>query len=277
VPIARGEVRPDRYLAMNAGLAADSIDGIPTTEPTFGLPALWIDATDRERAELMGYAVVDPASVITTHLTEVIRGNAHLILTRQDVQTLVPTVKGDHGAVVNELLPDLLSLGELQQVLQNLLRERVPIRDLVTILEALGNQARHQNRDIPALTEAVRQALGRAITDRYVEDDGRLRIMTLHPNLQRTFLEALSTGEAGPALAVEPGLVQRFLQRASAQMEQVASGGHLPILLCPAAIRFALRRLTERALPSLVILSYNEIASGVEVHATAMIRLDDRE
>jgi flagellar biosynthesis protein FlhA len=276
VPIARGEARPDRYLAMNAGLATEPVDGVPTTEPTFGLPALWIDPADRERAELSGYAVVDPASVVTTHLTEVIRANAHHLLTRQDVQHLLNTIKNDHGAVVNELIPELLSLGELQQVLQRLLRERISIRDLVTILEALANHAR-ATRDIVALTEFVRQALGRAITDRYTEEDGRLYVMTLHPSLQRVFSEALQSTETGPTLAVEPALVQRFIQRVSAQMEQLAAAGHQPILLCPGPLRPALRRLTERALPTLVVLSYNEVATGVEVHATGMIRVDEVE
>jgi flagellar biosynthesis protein FlhA len=261
---------------MNAGLATEPVDGVPTTEPTFGLPALWIDPADRERAELGGYAVVDPASVVTTHLTEVIRANAHHLLTRQDVQHLLNTIKNDHGAVVNELIPELLSLGELQQVLQNLLRERISIRDLVTILEALANHAR-ATRDIVALTEFARQALGRAITDRYREEDGRLYVMTLHPSLQRLFSEALQSTETGPTLAVEPGLVQRFIQRASAQMEQLAAAGHQPILLCPGLLRPALRRLTERALPTLVVLSYNEVATGVEVHATGMIRVDEVE
>jgi flagellar biosynthesis protein FlhA len=276
VSIARGEVRPDRYLAMNAGLASESIDGIPTTEPTFGLPATWIDPADRERAELIGYAVVDPASVVTTHLTELIRGSAHLLLTRQDTQSLLDTAKTDHSAVVNELIPDLLSIGELQQVLQNLLRERISIRDLVTILEALANHAR-ATRDVSTLTEFARQALGRAITDRYAEEDGRLYVLTIHPALQRQFMEALHATEAGPALALEPGLVQRFVQRTASQMEGLASAGHQPILLCPAAIRLALRRLTERALPTLVILSYNEVAAGVEVHASAMIQISERD
>jgi flagellar biosynthesis protein FlhA len=267
-------VRPDHYLAMNAGLASETIDGIPTTEPTFGLPAIWIDPTDRERAELIGYAVVDPASVVTTHLTELIRASAHLLLTRQDTQSLLETVKAANAAVVNELIPDLLSVGELQQVLQNLLRERISIRDLVTILEALANHAR-LTRDIATLTEFTRQALGRAITDHYAEEDGRLHVLTLHPTVQRQFVEALQPTDAGPTLALEPGLVQRFLQRASAQMENLAAAGHQPVLLCPASIRLALRRLTERALPTLVILSYNEIAAGVEVHAGAMVHLNE--
>jgi flagellar biosynthesis protein FlhA len=270
VEVARGELLINHYLAMNAGMADESIDGIQTTEPAFGLPALWITSATKERAELLGYTVVDPPSVLTTHLTEVIKGNSANILTRQDVQTLVNNLKTEHGAVVDELIPGVLSLGEVQKVLQNLLRERITIRDLVTILETLADHAR-QTRDPDALTEYVRQALARAISAQYRGMDGLVHVITLSPRVEQALTEALKQTEAGTMIAMEPARAQRLLERVAAEMEKVAGMGHPPVLLCSARLRLAVRRLTERVLPNLVVLSFSEIAPGVDVQAEVMV------
>jgi flagellar biosynthesis protein FlhA len=264
VPVATGEVRPRWLLAMNPGMVDQDIEGIPAVEPAFGLPAVWIAAADRERAEVLGYTVVDPPSVIITHLSEVIRTHAAAILSRQDVQNLLDHGKDEHPALVNELVPALLSLGEVQRVLQNLLRERVSIRDLVTVLEAITDQAR-VTHDVDALSEHVRQALARQITRQYAAEDGRLSVITVAPAWQQELAKNVVQTERGPSLHVEPGAAQRFLHRIREAMERLAASGHQPIILCPARLRLPLRRFTELALPSVVILAYSEISPNTEV------------
>jgi flagellar biosynthesis protein FlhA len=182
--IARGELIMNYYLAMSAGVASEPIEGIPTTDPAFGLPALWITGAQKERAEILGYTVVDAASVLTTHLTEVIKMHAPDILSRQDVQTLLNHVKNDYSAVVEELTPNLMSVGEIQMILRNLLRERLSIRDMVTILETLANNAK-TNKDIDFLTEQVRKALARSISNQYKEADGSIHVITLSPQTEQ--------------------------------------------------------------------------------------------
>ena len=270
VEVARGELMINHYLAMNAGMADETIDGIQTTEPAFGLPALWITSAQKERAELLGYTVVDPPSVLTTHLTEVIKANSANIISRQDVQTLVNNLKAEHSAVVDELIPSVLSLGEVQKVLQNLLRERITIRDLVTILETLADHAK-QTRDADALTEYVRQALSRAISAQYRGMDGYVHVITLSPRVEQQLTEALKQTDQGTMIAMEPSRVQRFLERVAAEMEKVAGMGHPPVLLSSARLRLAVRRITERVLPNLVVLSFSEIAPGVDVQAEGMV------
>ena len=273
VEVARGDLLINQYLAMNAGLADEQIEGIPTTEPAFGLPALWIQASLKDRAELLGYTVVDPPSVLTTHLTEVIKGNAANILSRQDVQTLITNLKAEHPAVVDELIPGVLSIGETQKVLQNLLRERITIRDLVTIVETLADYAR-QTRDTEALTEYVRQRLARAISAQYRGADGLVHVITLSPRVEQQLTEALKQTDQGTMIAMEPVRAQQLLQRLAGEMERVAGLGHAPVLLCSARLRLAVRRLTERVLPNLVVLSFSEIATGVDVQAEGMVIVD---
>ena len=273
VEVARGDLLINQYLAMNAGLADEQIEGIPTTEPAFGLPALWIQSSLKDRAELLGYTVVDPPSVLTTHLTEVIKGNAANILSRQDVQTLITNLKAEHPAVVDELIPGVLSIGETQKVLQNLLRERITIRDLVTIVETLADYAR-QTRDTEALTEYVRQRLARAISAQYRGADGLVHVITLSPRVEQQLTEALKQTDQGTMIAMEPVRAQQLLQRLAGEMERVAGLGHAPVLLCSARLRLAVRRLTERVLPNLVVLSFSEIATGVDVQAEGMVIVD---
>ena len=274
VEVARGEVRANRLMAMNPGTVDESsaaIDGLPAVEPAFGLPARWIVPEDREHAELLGYTVVDPTSVITTHLSEIIRQHSPSILSRQDVQALLDGVKTEHPALVGELVPELLSLGEVQKVLQHLLGERISIRDLVTILEALADAAR-ATRDSDQLGERVRQALGRAISRQNVGMDGRLSVLTLAPAWQQSLVGSLQTNDGGSSmLLMDAPTGNKLIQALSREMERVASLGHNPILLCPARLRLALRRFTERSLGALTILSYSEVAPQVEVTTLGVV------
>ena len=276
VEVAKGEVRVNRFLAMNAGVAEEVLEGIPTREPTFGLPAVWIPAEEKERAEMLGYSVVDPSAVVTTHLTEVIKSNAPLMISRQDVQTLINNVKADHPAVVEELLPEVVTIGDIQMVLQNLLRERVSIRDLVTILEAIASLAR-TTRDPDVLSEYVRQALSRSICSQHADGSGTLHVITLSPQLQQVLAKGLHQGEQGPAIGMDPGQTQRFLQRLAREMEKMATAGHQPVLLCLSKIRLALKRLTERPLPNLVVLSYTEVATQFTVNASGAVGWSDED
>ncbi len=273
VEIARGEVLPRSYLAMNPGHARETIEGIPTKEPAFGLPALWIDENVRRRAEAAGYTVVDATSVVITHLQEVIKANAAEILTRQDVASLVETLRQAQPAVVDELIPNLLSLGEVQKVLCNLLRERVPIRDLGTILEALADGAR-VTKDVDQLTELVRRALARMLCQRYRSHDGSIYVTTLDPNVEQTLLEALQPTEQGTFVAIEPSLAQRILDRLKEQVERMVTVGYTPIVLCSPKVRAWFRKLTERAFPNLIVLSYSEIVAGVDVEAVGTVTMD---
>ncbi|HEY3080044.1 MAG TPA: flagellar biosynthesis protein FlhA [Chloroflexota bacterium] len=274
VEVARGELMVSHYLAMNPGTAEEGLEGIPTTEPAFGLPALWVTTNQRESAEILGYTVVDPASVLTTHLTEVIKANAPSILTRQDVQTLVNSLRRDYPAVVDELVPNLLTLGEIQRVLANLLRERIPVRDLVTILETLADAAR-TTRDVDLLTEQVRRALARVITSQYRDENSTLTGAMLAPPVEALLSGALTQTDQGTMLAIDAQTAQRLIQRISREMERMAQQGLQPILICSSRLRLPLKRLTERALPNLVVLSFAEIAPGTNVVSAGLITLDE--
>jgi flagellar biosynthesis protein FlhA len=272
VQVATGEVRPNRLMAMNPGIAEQEMDGIPAIEPAFGLPAIWIAPEEQERAEMLGYTVVDPASVITTHLSEVIRSSAASILSRQDVQALLDHVKEENPALINEVVPDLLSLGDVQRVLQNLLRERVSVRDLVTILEAIADQARI-TKDPDLLAEHARASLGRQVTSQYAAEDGRLHVMTLAPALQHELARTMVATERGPSFQLEPGQGQQLMKAVREAMERMAATGYQPVLLCPARIRLGVRRFTELSLSSLVVMAYSEVSPNVQVVAMEMVSL----
>jgi len=269
--LAAGMVHPNSIMLIDPGSVIDPItDGVPAKEPAFGVPAQWVSRSHRDRAEMAGYTVVDPSSVITTHLAEVIKGHAAEIITRQDTQALIDHVKQANSAVVEELIPNLMSVGEIQKVLQHLLRERISIRDLVTILETLADHA-GRSKDMDLLGEWVRAALARSICRQYVDDSsGALQTLTLDPNLEQMLLEAVTPGL--PNLTLEPSAARQFIQNLSAQMERmIALGYQQPVLLCMSALRLPLRRLTERSLPNLVILSYNEIVPNTEVRAVGAV------
>ncbi|MCL4533666.1 MAG: flagellar biosynthesis protein FlhA [Bacteroidetes bacterium] len=276
VEVARGDVRTNRYLAMNPGATEEALEGIPTREPTFGLPALWIAPEEKDRAEMLGYSVVDPSAVITTHLTEVIKNNAPVILSRQDVQMLINHVKAENPAVVDELLPELVTIGDIQKVLQNLLRERVSIRDLVTILETIANHAR-STRDPELLSELSRQALSRSICSQYADATGTVHVITLTPQLQQLLSKGLHQDEQGLSISLDPGQAQRLLQHLAQEMEKMAATGYQPLLLCLSKIRLPLKKLAERSLPNLVVLAYSEIAPQFNVRAISAVSLGDED
>jgi flagellar biosynthesis protein FlhA len=271
--VARGEVMSGHYLAMNPGTATGSLAGVSTTEPTFGLPAQWVAADERERAQVMGYTVVDPSSVITTHLTETIRRHARDLLVRQEVQALVDLLKPTHPSVVDTLLPNLLPLGTVQKVLQNLLAESVSIRDLALILEVLADAA-PATKDPVLLTEYVRQALRRAICRELATADGLLKVFTLNPAVEQQLADGLADGDQGRYLALEPRAAQRLIEAIARTIGQGVPDG-TPVLLCTPAIRPHLKRLTERYLPHLAVLSYNEIGPEVTLKALAMVEAED--
>ena len=274
VEIARGELMVNHFLAMNPGGAEDALNGTPTVEPAFGLPAQWIPASQREQAEMLGYTVVDPASVLTTHLTEVIKVHAPSIMGRQATQALIDNLKREHPALIEELIPGLLTLGEVQKVLQNLLRERVSIRDLVTILETLADRAR-ATRDTDLLSEHVRHALQRPISYQYKDEGNIIRALLLSPRLEETLGAALQPTEQGMMINLDPTLGQRLLQRLAREAEKMASVGLQPVVLCSSRIRLPLKRFTERALRNLGVLSFGEIAPQVEVHSQGLIGLEE--
>jgi flagellar biosynthesis protein FlhA len=270
--VARAEVMVSRLLAMNPGTATNGIDGIATVEPAFNLPALWISESTRGDAEMAGYTVIDPTSVIATHLTELIKSHAPDLLGRQEVSALLDNVKQHYPVVVDELVPNLLTVGEIQRVLQNLLRERIPIRNLLLILENLADGAR-QSKDIDFLTERVRAAMNRHICAEYAED-GLLSVITVDPRLESLLNEAVRRGEDAYAL-LDPGTVARIYSSLARQMQLAQQAGLAPIVLCSPSVRLALKRLTERAAPALVVLSYSEVAPGLRVESIGQISTTD--
>lgn len=268
--VASGSVLPNSLMIMDPGSVVEQItDGIPTKEPAFGLPAQWVPQRMRERAEVAGYTVVEPSSVVATHLTEVIKTYSAEILTRQDTQALIDHVKKTSPAVVEELIPNMMSVGEVQKILQHLLRERISIRNLVTILETLADNA-SRTKDVDTLGEMVRVALARSICKQYVDENTRaLQCITLDPGLEQELLEKVQPGLN--QLLIEPSMARVLLQQLSGQMERIVSQGFAPVLLCMQALRLPLRRLTERSLPQLVILSYNEIVPQTDVRAVGAV------
>ena len=270
---ASSELLLDRLLAIPGSDAETNLRGKPTTEPAFGLPALWITEHDRGIAELKGYTVVSPLSVITTHLTEVIRANASDLLSRQMVQEMLNQLRQKSPASVEGVVPDMLSLGDVQNVLRNLLRERIPIRDLSGILEVLANHAA-ATRDPSILSEAVRQTMAMTISGQYKDDQNILHVFTLSPHLESSLRGVLTPSEGGPAFGIDAGVAQQVLLRTGEQMESLASQGFIPILLVPRELRLAFRRLCERSLPGLIVLAFSEIGNGIRVKAHGMVSLE---
>ena len=267
--VASGEVLADRFMAMDSGLAEEEIQGIDTVEPAFGLPAKWIDEDQRENAELMGYTVVDPPSVIATHLTEVIKQHGHELLGRQEVQMLLDNLKERNSVLVDEVVPKLLSLGELQKILGNLIREGISIRDMVTILETLADYAGIV-RDPDLLTEYVRQALSRAITQKFIPDN-KGKVLTLDNQLEKEIMDNVQQTEHGSYLSMAPEKTQRIFNNLMQEVSRISSLGMTPIVLTSPVVRIYFKRLTEQVMPDLVVLSYNELDSRVEVQSLGVV------
>lgn len=271
VEVARGELMLDHFMAMNPGSVDEEINGIPTTEPAFGLPAIWIPDTMRDRAEMMGYTVVDPPSIVATHMTEIVRRHIHELLGRQDVQTLIDNVKTTFPAIVDELIPKLMTLGEIQKVLANLLREGVSIRDMATILETMADYA-PITRDSDMLTEYVRQGLGRAISRTYINRNNS-DVLTLDPKLEQMILDSVQKTEAGSYMTMEPTVSNRIVSNTANLSEKLAQTGKQPIVLASPVVRLYFKRLTEHAIPGLIVLSYNELDPALEVNAVGMVSI----
>lgn len=268
IEVGRGQLMLNHYLAMDAGSVTEHVPGEPTKEPAFGLDALWISEEHREQAEINGYTVVDSPSVLATHLTETIRNHAHELLGRQEVQTLLDSLRNEYSAVINELVPNLMTIGEVQKVLQNLLREQVPIRNLVTILESLADAA-PISKDLDFLTEYVREALARQLCRQYAENDVLL-VLTLDPQWETVIVEGIEPTERGNLVSIDPRLLQRLFAVLKSTLESTALVQ--PIVLVSPRVRLALKRLTERNFPSLVVLSYNEIAPEIQVQTVGMVK-----
>jgi len=269
--VTRGEVMADHLLALSTGDVEEEIYGIPTIEPTFGLPALWITREDRERAELMGYSTVDPPSIIATHITEVIKHHGHELLSRQQVQTLIDNLSKIQPALVEEVVPKMFSLGEIQKVLAALLMENVPIRDMATIVETLGDYG-NITRDPEMLTEYVRQNMRRALTRRFLPE-GEAHVITLDPTLEQLIAEHTKQSEHGAYLALEPGQVHAIFDRLRKLVEKVSDMGKSPVILTSPLVRRQFRRIAEQISRDLVVLSYNELEQSVQVFSEGVVRL----
>ncbi len=269
--VARGRLMAGHQLAMDPGDAIGQLPGgVPTTEPAFGLPATWIGENQRAEAEALGFTVVDGESVIVTHLTEMIRAHASELLSRQDVKQLLDQLKESNAAVVEEIVPDVLTLGEIQRVLQSLLSEGVSIRDLGAIVEAIGDKAR-LTRDPALLAEYARQALGRTITAPHLDGDQRLRAISLDPAIEQEVASAIAQTADGEFLALEPSRAQALVAALRTQVEHALARGGRPVLLCSARVRRHLRRLVEQTIPQLAVCSYNELAPGISVETIGVI------
>ncbi len=270
--VASGELEPDHLMAIKAGEISEEIHGIDTKEPAFGLPAKWIRPGEKERAQMAGYTVVEPSTVMATHLTEVIRRHAYELIGRQEAQKLIDNVARTHPKVVEELVPGLLSVGQVQKVLQNLLRENVSIRDLLTILESLADYAPMvQNTDI--LTEYVRQSLARTITKQYQLEDGKLPLMTLDKSIEDLISGSIQRADQETYLSLDPGTAQKIITEISRANESFARLNFQPVLLCSPVVRPHLKKLTERFFPNLAILSHNEISSEAKIQSLGTVKV----
>ena len=257
-------------MAMNPGYVEEEITGIPTFEPSFHLPAIWITEGQRERAESLGYTVVDPPSIIATHLTEIIRQHISELLTRQDVQNLVNNLKDTNPSLVEELTPKLLGLGEIQKVLQNLLKEGISIRDLLTIFETLADYA-PSTRDTDILTEYVRQSLKRAISSKFFPANETTSVVTLDPKLEQEIMASVKQSENGAYLTLDPEKTKAIMKSVGDEIAKLENLGKNPIIVTSPIVRMYFKRLTEDYYRDLIVVSYNEIENNVELQSVGMV------
>ncbi len=271
VEIARGELMLDHYLAMNSGTVFEEVSGIETTEPAFGLPALWISENEREQAELNGYTVVDAVSVLATHLTEIIKEHAAEILGRQETQNLLDNLRKTNSALVDEVVPNLLSVGEVQKVLANLLHERISIRDMSTILEVLADYG-IATKDTDVLTEYVRHAMARHITQQNVQN-GVLPCITLDPAIENKIAGSVQRTEHGSYVSLDPDSMQKLLTVLQEELRKLTDQGYQPIVLTSPTVRPYFRNLVERSIPGLIVLSHAEIEQNVEIQILGVVKI----
>jgi len=269
--IGRYELMPDHFLAMNPGIVEEEIGGFPTAEPAFGLKATWVNRADRDRADKLGYTIVEPSAVLATHLTELLMAHADELLTREDVQNLINHTKEVAPTVVEELLPKVLNLGEIQKVLQGLLRERISIRNLQAILEVLADYG-PRTKDVEILTEYSRHALARQITEAYLDEEKILHVVTLAPELEQEILGAIKASEGGEYIPLSPERVDAMAQAAADAVQPLVLAGHDPIVLTSAQVRRYFRRIAERTLPKVVVLSYNEVDPAAKLQSEGQVK-----
>lgn len=274
IQVSEGEILFDHYMAMNPGYVEEEITGIPTFEPSFHLPAIWITETQRERAESMGYTVVDPPSIIATHLTEIIKSHLDELMTRQDVQNLINNVKENNQTLVEELVPKLLGVGEIQKVLQNLLSEGISIRDLVTIFETLADYAA-TTRDTDVLTEYVRQRLKRAISNTYFTEGEMTTVVTLDPKVEQDIMDSVKQTEQGAYITLDPAKTKKILNSMEAEMKKLENQGKVPIIITSPIVRMYFKKLTKDYFKDLIVISYNEIESNVELQSIGVVTYND--
>ncbi|WP_071784172.1 flagellar biosynthesis protein FlhA [Paenibacillus antibioticophila] len=270
--VGGGELLLNHYLAMSPGFDDDSISGIETQEPAFGLPALWVDEATKDRAELSGYTVVDPPSVVATHLTELIKKHAHELLGRQETKTLIDNLKENYAVLVDELIPSVLTVGDVQKVLAKLLREKISIRDMVTIFETLADYGSY-TKDPDVLTEYVRQALSRQITQQFTQQGETMRVITVGPSLEKKISESVQQTEQGSYLALDPVSTQTLFQKLSEQINRLLQSGQQPIVLTSPTIRMYLRQVIERSMQDIPVLSYSELEPTVEIQSVGVVNL----
>lgn len=269
--VANGEIMFDNYLAMNPGTAEGDLEGIKTVEPAFGLPAVWITESQREKAEMMGYTVVDPPSIIATHLTEIIKAHAGELLGRQEVQKLLDNLKESYPALVDEVLPKTLSLGEIHKVLVNLLKENISIRDLVTIMETLADYGT-MTKDPDILTEYVRQSLSRYITKRFISGK-KAKFITLSQELEQIIIDSVKQTDYGTYISLDPAITQAIAKSLMKEIQKFISIGEQPMVLTSPSVRMYFKRIAEGISPGIVVLSYNEIDPSVEVQSIGMVNI----
>lgn len=270
IQVSEGEILFDHYMAMNPGFVEEEITGIPTFEPSFHLPAIWITEGQRERAESLGYTVVDPPSIIATHLTEIIRDHIAELLTRQDVQSLVDNLKESNPALLDELVPKLLGIGEIQKVLQNLLSEGISIRDLLTIFETLADHAA-VTRDTDVLTEYVRQSLKRAISNKYFSPNEMTSVVTLDPKIEQEIMASVKQTEQGAYLTLEPEKIKSIVAAVKTEIEKLENLGKNAIVITSPIVRMYFKKMTEDYIKNLIVVSYNEIDSNIELQSVGMV------
>lgn len=270
IQVTEGEILFDHYMAMNPGYVEEEITGIPTFEPSFHLPAIWITESQRERAESLGYTVVDPPSIIATHLTEVIRSHIAELLTRQDVQNLVNNLKESNPVLVEELVPKQLGLGEIQKVLQNLLSEGISIRDLLTIFETLADHA-STTRDTDVLTEYVRQSLKRAISSKYFPANETTSVITLDPRIEQDIMSSVKQTEQGAYLTLDPDKTKAIIASVEEEVSKLENMGKSAIVITSPIVRMYFKKLTEEYFKDLIVVSYNEVESNVELQSVGMV------
>lgn len=274
VRTAKGSVMPDRYMVMNPEGPMDDIQGIPTKEPAFGLPAKWVDEVEKEKAELSGYTIVDPATIIATHLTEVIKKNSYELLGRQETQDLLDKLKEKHPKIVEDVVPGILDLSTLNRVLQNLLKERVSIRNLQTILESLATYGT-MNKDIEYLTEKVRFALRKQITESLLAQDGKLYVFALPQQAEQLIIKSMHQTDEGKEIVIDPATARKILTGLMEKTEEVTAKGIPPVLFVSQPIRYAMRRFVEKYSPSLNIIAHTEVADNVQIDSLGTVLIKD--